>query len=68
MDLLLEPTAIWRNRIDNFRFFCTDSDVPQGSIIGPTLLYFFIFINVLPDVISSQLAIYTDGNHLLLYR
>ena len=36
--------------------------VPQGSIIGPTL--FFLFINDLPDIVLSKIAIYVDDTTL----
>ena len=40
-----------------------NASVPQGSILGPTL--FLLYINDLPDVAISNVAIYTD--HITLY-
>lgn len=41
------------------RSSCIDVSVPQRSLLGHTL--FLIFINPLPDDISSKLDNYADG-------
>lgn len=39
-------------------YFCINTSVPEGFIIGPNL--FLIFPNDLPDCISSQLPTYAN--------
>ena len=52
--------------IDGYSSSLTEitSGVPQGSVLGP--LFFILFINDLPDILSSTstIALYADGSKM----
>ena len=42
--------------------YSVNAEIPQGSILGPTLL--LLYINDLPDDVASNIAIYADDTNL----
>ena len=56
--------SLWSKTLDEKSSpeFTINAVVPQGYIPGPIL--FLLFINDLPDIVLSKIAIYADDNTL----
>ena len=43
---------------ESSKWYCVDSGVPQGSVLG--LLLFILYVNDIPDIVDSKIQMFAD--------